>query len=55
MPEYYHRQMKSGSTLGEPEIKTSLAINKMRDSCRLAANILKLCKAIIKVLTRQKN
>ncbi|KAI8122893.1 mitochondrial, Methionine aminopeptidase 1D [Lucilia cuprina] len=49
VPDYYHKAMGPGSTLGLPEIKTELQIKKMRESCRLAADILKSCQEIIKV------
>ncbi|XP_065356646.1 methionine aminopeptidase 1D, mitochondrial [Calliphora vicina] len=49
VPDYYHQHMSPGSTFGEPEIKNSLQIKQMRESCRLAANILKSCQDIIKV------
>ncbi|TMW44646.1 hypothetical protein DOY81_010275 [Sarcophaga bullata] len=49
VPDYYHKEMGSSSTLGEPEIKSESQIIKMRDSCRLAANILKSCENIVKV------
>lgn len=42
--------MGPSSTLGEPEIKSESQIIKMRDSCRLAANILKSCENIVKVI-----
>ncbi|XP_075152831.1 methionine aminopeptidase 1D, mitochondrial [Haematobia irritans] len=48
-PEYYYKPMPPGYTLGEPEIKNPEQIENMRNSCRLAARILKSCHDIIKV------
>lgn len=49
VPEYYHREMSPGNTIGIPEIKTSAQIDYMRASCKLASNILKSCQDIVKV------
>lgn len=46
--------MGPSSTLGEPELKSEDQIIKMRDSCRLAAKILKSCENIVKVIGRSK-
>uniref|UniRef100_A0A1I8PHN9 Methionine aminopeptidase n=1 Tax=Stomoxys calcitrans TaxID=35570 RepID=A0A1I8PHN9_STOCA len=48
-PEYYYKPMPPGFTLGEPEIKTCEQIEHMRNSCKLAASILKSCSDVIKV------
>lgn len=48
-PEYYYQHMAPGFTLGEPEIKNSEQIQNMRNSCKLAARILRSCSEIIKV------
>lgn len=50
-PEYYYEFTPPGctSTFATPEIKTAADIEQMRESCKLAANILKSCQNIIKV------
>ncbi|KAM7354225.1 methionine aminopeptidase 1D, mitochondrial [Cochliomyia hominivorax] len=49
VPNYYHETMSPGNTYGIPEIKTNSQIEKMRESCKLASNILKSCHDIVKV------
>lgn len=49
-PFYYETQGSSkNDTLGAIEIKTADQIERMRESCRLAANILKTCGKKIEV------
>lgn len=49
-PDYYHEFTPPGCTeYGVPEIKTSQDIEQMRETCKLAANILKSCHNIVKV------
>lgn len=50
-PDYYYEFTPPGSAEGtsRPEIKTSQDIEQMRETCKLAANILKSCHSIIKV------
>ncbi|XP_005188974.3 methionine aminopeptidase 1D, mitochondrial [Musca domestica] len=48
-PDYYYKPMPPGFTLGEPEIKNQQQIECMRNSCKLAAQVLKSCTDIIKV------
>lgn len=50
-PDYYHKFKPPGSTesSSSPEIKTAEDIEQMRETCKLAASILKSCQNIIKV------
>lgn len=48
-PHYYSKLNKPSSLMGEIEIKNEEQINGMRQSCKLAANILKMCDDIVKV------
>ncbi|XP_058455903.1 methionine aminopeptidase 1D, mitochondrial [Malaya genurostris] len=48
-PDYYHVRNTPSSGDGWPEIKTATQICSMRESCKLAANILKNTCAITKV------
>ncbi|XP_055377087.1 uncharacterized protein LOC129609192 [Condylostylus longicornis] len=48
-PDYYYEFMEPGCTLGTPEIKSRKEIYSMRESCKLAARILKSCTEILKV------
>lgn len=49
-PFYYETQGSSKTdTIGDIEIKNSEQIQRMRESCKLAANILKLCGEKIEV------
>ncbi|XP_055711563.1 methionine aminopeptidase 1D, mitochondrial isoform X2 [Phlebotomus papatasi] len=49
VPLYYKTPQMPSSTLGEVEIKSEEVIARMRDSCKLAANILKDCGGIVQV------
>jgi methionyl aminopeptidase len=48
-PPYYEIPNKPSKTTGRIEIKSEFQIAGMRESCKLAANILKKCSAIIRV------
>lgn len=48
-PPYYETMEPTKQTLGKIEIKTDEQIWRMRESCKLAANILKSCSAVAKV------
>jgi methionyl aminopeptidase len=48
-PPYYETLNKPSLTSGQIEIKNDEQIAGMRASCKLAANILKKCGAMIKV------
>ena len=48
-PKYYDVKNVPSRTDGRIEIKNKDQIMKMRESCRLAANILKQCETILKV------
>lgn len=48
-PKYYDVRNQPSRTDGRIEIKNEDQIIKMRESCRLAANILKQCGKILKV------
>lgn len=50
-PDYYYEYRPPGSTESStaPEIKTSQDIEQMRETCKLAASILKSCHNIIQV------
>lgn len=48
-PPYYETLNKPSLTSGKIEIKSDEQIAGMRESCRLAANILKKCGELIKV------
>lgn len=48
-PKYYDVRNQPSRTDGRIEIKNEDQIMKMRESCRLAANILKQCGKILKV------
>lgn len=50
-PDYYYEYTPPGcpDSTSTPEIKTSEDIQQMRETCKLAANILKSCENIIKV------
>lgn len=48
-PPYYHVPNQPSNTLGPIEIKSDEQIQRMRDSCKLAANILESCRALVKV------
>ncbi|KAG4066691.1 hypothetical protein HA402_007327 [Bradysia odoriphaga] len=52
-PDYYYEFTPPGRTDTDepPEIKTSQDIERMRDACKLAANILKSCRSKIQVGT----
>jgi methionyl aminopeptidase len=50
-PPYYFEMNRPSSHSGKPEIKTIEQINKMRESCKLAANVLKKCDQIVAVRT----
>lgn len=55
-PIYYFDQYPPDLfTSGKPEIKLPSAINAMRESCKLAANILHRCGQILKVRPRNMN
>ncbi|GAB0099752.1 Methionine aminopeptidase [Sergentomyia squamirostris] len=49
VPPYYHTLDPPTTTLGEVEIKSSDVIAGMRESCKLAANILRDCSRIVQV------
>lgn len=49
-PNYYYEYCEPGITSGTIEIKTNDQILYMRDSCKVAANILKNCQNYIKVI-----
>lgn len=50
-PEYYtNNQIPKNSTIGRIEIKTDKAIEHMRQSCGIAAKILKSCGNIVGVI-----
>ncbi|KAJ6646083.1 Methionine aminopeptidase 1D, mitochondrial [Pseudolycoriella hygida] len=51
-PDYYYKFTPPGTSDGSsPEIKTFEDIQQMRETCKLAANILKSCQHIIKIGT----
>ncbi|KAG5669021.1 hypothetical protein PVAND_016923 [Polypedilum vanderplanki] len=50
-PHYYHVLNKPSRTDGKIPIKNEKQIAGMRKSCKLAANILKMCEEIVKVGT----
>lgn len=48
-PSYYDTKNKPSRTYGTIEIKNEEQIARMRESCKLAANILDKCKGIVNV------
>lgn len=48
-PPYYHIYHPPCDTSGDAEVKHFDAIQRMRESCRLAANILKKCEPLCQV------
>lgn len=49
-PDYYSDPLfQGGSPLDHPEIKDAAAIAQMRNSCSLAASILRKCSDVIRV------
>lgn len=50
-PDYYYEFIAPGNrdNASAPEIKSLQDIEQMRETCKLAANILKSCENIIKV------
>lgn len=50
-PPYYETPNKPSGTYGPIEIKNAEQIAGMRESCKLAANILKKCGQILKVMS----
>lgn len=53
-PKYYHEyQTPDLLTSRKPEIKLAHKISAMRESCRLAANILEKCSEILKVRSKE--
>lgn len=48
-PHYYYKLNKPSGFKLEPEIKSSEEIIGMRESCKLAANILHKCQNIVQV------
>lgn len=48
-PEYAGGLTQPSINFKEPEIKTTDDIRRMRDSCRLAASILKKCRSVVQV------
>lgn len=48
-PQYYYKFLLPTSTEGKIEIKNDMQINGMRNSCKLAANILKKCEKIVDI------
>lgn len=48
-PDYYLIRNSPSPTIGNIEIKNAEQIQGMRDSCKLAANILAQCSSILQV------
>ncbi|XP_055597952.1 methionine aminopeptidase 1D, mitochondrial [Uranotaenia lowii] len=48
-PDYYYVRNSASDCTGKPEIKTTEQIHRMRESCKLAANILKKTCSMVEV------